>query len=325
MKEFFHKKPHKLFDDTLGFDYKNEFTAKESGIKQNDKIFNNFWKNKIDWFIDVLGFRGVRVDCVAYTNPFMMKRAINYIRKKLSAKGIKKQNQIIFGEYIGDNEIQPNFPMAKLLKKIKKEEGALDFSHLMNCSNEIPSIVDIIGKNKTENLSAEINFKKTLMPSNYVGTIGAPGTHDRLPASVSCIETFKRHYHKEPTPTELLQLLKEKFLISAIGSDAGWFLMSGDEFGDTQIKSPPFLYTSPLSYNYENYIKHSIGKLGVKTNIDLQNFIRFINVNLIDKIIFPKDKPHNITFLRIANFFIAHGSFTYDGKNHIIIDLNTKY
>ncbi len=334
---FLQDQPHPIFDDVIGFMYEDHANS-----EINQRIFDEFWKDKIDFYIDTLCFRGVRVDCVSYTNRYIMEIALRYIRNKLQTKyGI--ENPIIFGELIGKKETQPTFPQMQALGAMKMEGHLIPFSHLMLGTNElIPISYADIGTDV--NVNDESLLKLDLIDASPIsGLLGAAGTHDRLPLYPSCKKLFKETHDRfvGDEHAELLRMMKEKILMTVISSNAGWYLMSGDEFGDKLIKQPPFLYRGemvvkvcqedevvkdskviPQSMKYRYEGRTIPSELHKHTKIDLQGFIKIVNKMALD-IKYPDDEKPLCCFYKHPNhIFITVGNFNYHGRNYIAIDLN---
>lgn len=235
-KELFRKDQH--FDDIAQFDY-----DECSDSEKNNKIFVTHWKKVIDFFIDTLGFRGVRVDCVSWTNPYIMDMAVRYITTRLP-----DPNTIIFGEFIGE-EVHRNSARFQALARMQ-----IPFTHIMTTMNELKPVSYC-------KRFAKLNISQLLATSALAskGLIGATGTHDRLPLRVKCEQEFTEKHpdfqgNIQEKEQEIIRLMKKKILMTIIGSNGGWYLMSGDEFGDTLVVQPPFLFKgADINVDSEKY------------------------------------------------------------------------
>lgn len=342
--KFFCEKPHQKFNDVVGFKY--DTFSKE--------IFVQFWEPVIDWFIITLGFEGVRIDALAWVHPNILDRAIGPIVTKFKREGI--ENPIVFGEIYGEMFGPSSIldrPSIKHLKEKRCAGRPLLFSHFMNTTNEIPPLsippYDDRGFSVYDDrgwavaLAKEIVIKRYLLPVNAGGTIGAPGTHDRLTLREKCEEV-----KKGATSSDIIKLMKEKILMTVIGSDGGWFLMGGDEFGTTLVKQPPFLYKgaqadsaeyltdkaiiSAMQYRYQDC---PLSSQLERSQYDLTEFITAVNNELSKKIRYETLTPlckfiqykqdGKLLFVAIGNFVGENiGGFIVGDKHYIAIDLSEK-
>ena len=327
MAKFFCEKPHKKFNDVVGFNYDT----------LSQEIFEKLWEPVIDWFINTLGFEGVRIDALAWVHPNILDLAIKSIETKFKYKGIKKP--IIFGELYGEmfgaSSILES-PSVKHLIKKRRAGNPLPFSHFMNTANEFNplSIPFCDDKGFPVAFSKEVVIKRRLLPETAGGTIGAPGTHDRLSLKAKC-----EAVNNSTSITEIIRMMKEKILEAVIGSDGGWFLMGGDEFGVSLIHQPPFLYKSDIAvassleyltekglldsmqYRYQDCQPPSQLK---GSQYDLSEFITAVNV-LSSKIKYETLTPicKFIQYMKDGKLlFMAIGNFVK--QHYIAIDLSDK-
>ena len=131
------------FGLTPMFDLMLNYVFLESDVGNKDldkKIFPNFWKEKIDWFIDTLGFRGVQIDSMICIETDILELIVTYIATKLKDE-YKIDVPVVLGEVVGDMlRPQATFPIAKMLVTMKEYGTVIPFDYLLDSANELKTL-----------------------------------------------------------------------------------------------------------------------------------------------------------------------------------------
>lgn len=233
--EWFIQRTDKKWDDVVPFDY-----VKPGNIRQ---IFEYLWKPFIHKMIECYGFTGARIDFATgpKVNPEIIKLCISYI-KELNPKAI------IFAEDL--------YPGAKedRIKYVLEKSNDLGFTHITNISMYLPE-KSIGSKEAYEPILENLGLKKLMETdsSEYrPGTIGFPGSHDAGPT------LFMAKIAGDSTENPVL-LAKKRMAIAAFTSDAGWYLLAGDEVLSDTIKSP-FIRQNGTDFVYPDITEKNLQK-----------------------------------------------------------------
>lgn len=252
--EWFVQRTDEKWDDVVPFDY-----AKPGNIHQ---IFKYLWQPFICKMIEEYGFTGARIDFATgpKVNPDIIKLCISYI-KELNPKAI------IFAEdlYPGVKEDRKKYVLEK-----SKDLG---FTHITNISMYLPE--ESIGSKKDyEPILENLGLKKLMETdsSNYrPGTIGFPGSHDAGPT------LFMAKIARDSTENPVL-LAKKRMAIAAFTSDAGWYLLAGDEVLSDTIKSP-FIRQNGTNFVHPDLIQKKLPKPGLNPGEDNPLFPYITSIN----------------------------------------------
>ncbi len=188
----------------------------------------------------------------------------------------------------------------------------------------------------------EITTKNALVLRNYLGTqfiggtIGFSGNHDHLPLATDCYRRLKGIKEGQylgsfpeiiPDSQEyqtLKLMMKEKIAIAALGSDAGYYILCGDEYGDLVPKE---IFTLPNGQPIYNLPISSPDQSHWEGKFDLTKFIFNIN-KLLDKMSAP-DQHYWVEFVYLdetPNIFVAirHNGLPFEEKIDVAtIDMQT--
>ena len=258
-----------------------------------------FLKEEIRKYIVDYGFMGVRIDAAKHLPIDVQNEIYAYINELC----IKRHNvqPVIYAEVIAS---------AGELKHLSRDMQGLGITHIMNSlfherfTNDYRQ-VDSDGKGfweKGPKGGNDVLYGLGLLRQivhgvalNVLGgTVGYPGTHDFASLYDAALSDHARSFVEKqndyvfPIPNfkvlmdakilELRQIpheqqvaiLKEKLAAIAITSDAGWYLLSGDEFGHSGRKWV-FDFYNPCEqgkYSFENHWG---------SQFDLRPFIKGIN------------------------------------------------
>lgn len=251
--EWFHKSTDSKWNDIVSFNYDKE--------RNIELIFETLWEPFIYKMIKIYGFSGVRIDFA--TGPKVcneiIKKCIEYI-KKLEPKAV------IFAEdlYPGSKEDRITHVLSK-----SKDVG---FTHVTNISMYLPE--NRVGnKANYESVLENLGLKKLMThatTANYrAGTIGFPGSHD----AGTALQMARKTGDKEDQ--DPLLLVKKRMAFTAFTSDAGWYLLAGDEILSNVTKSP-FVRQNNSSFDI-NTIKELYNLNFLSTDIPICKFIISIN------------------------------------------------
>lgn len=233
--EWFIQRTDVKWDDVVPFDY-----VRPGNIHQ---IFEHLWKPFIYKMIKDYGFTGARIDFATgpKVNPEIIKLCISYI-KELNPKAI------IFAE-----DLYPGVKEDRIRYVLEKSKD-LGFTHITNISMYLPE-ESIGSKEAYEPILENLGLKKLMEidSSNYrPGTIGFPGSHDAGPT------LFMAKIAGDSTENPVL-LAKKRMAIAAFTSDAGWYLLAGDEVLSQTMKSP-FVRQDGANFVSADHIQETLRK-----------------------------------------------------------------
>lgn len=242
------------WDDVRVFDYDTETNRSE--------IFEHLWRPLIVRIINDFGFDGVRIDYGTDVNQFVLKRCLDLIKEL-------KKPVITFCEAL--------IPADKPKRDILAGCRDTGFTNLTNLSVFLTEKQIFRGKMNYEWFLSDLGLKKLVSKehsSEFMnGTIGFAGSHDHgtvlqaaVRGSISQRDIEEGSSHVKEIPSEIsendklmekiikgkltyerltnmqedekLRWAKERIAIAAFSSDAGWYLMAGDELLSTVTKSP---------------------------------------------------------------------------------------
>jgi alpha-amylase len=239
--------------DVVNFNYHQ----KEEVVK--DII--QFWKGYIDRYID-LGFQGIRIDAAKHIPTSVQKTLYEYFTQKCQAKYGSDFQPIIFAEIflspqdnlqeisrrlsgLGITHTTNNLHWARLTEDYRKEGHWnmpwLPIKEWFNTPLGQLGLLRQIGTRDNKILGGTIGFSGCHDAySLYDGTWNflAQSSVEKEFNYAPTINNYKNRVRdrkaeliKSVTPGEFLSHLKERLAAIAFTSDAGWYLLSGDEVG----------------------------------------------------------------------------------------------
>ena len=242
--EWFKREVAGKWDDVVPFDYDKEGNVEE--------IFTNLWKPFIEKMMKVYGFSGVRLDFATgpKVNPEIIRRCIEFI-KSLNPKAE------IFAEdlYPGSREDRERHVLTK--------SRSLGFTHVTNIAMYTPEL-GIGNKAVCEPILENLGLKKLMTHDTCdfrPGTIGFPGSHDAGPLLLMA-------KNAQDPDTDPVQVAKKRIAIAAFTSDAGWYLLAGDEDLSNTVQSP---------FVRQDGAKFSKTELELQKDTSIHGFISSIN------------------------------------------------
>jgi hypothetical protein len=229
----------------------------------------DFWKNFISQYVE-FGFRGIRVDAVKLIFPEIQDQLYSHLHECCKKKYGDSFEPIIFAEVF----LTPGDSLSLIASKHKRlgithvtnslhwEPFTEDYRKWCGSECRWERKKDDVDQTLTQ-LGLLRQMACNAAGVTLGGTIGFSGCHDTMPLYEAVIEdkakntvdkqcaynrpnpkVFKRRC-REVVPSlrqdisqlEHYGLLKEKIAAVAFTSDAGWYLLSGDEFGAPDRKS----------------------------------------------------------------------------------------
>lgn len=291
-KNWFEQTVDVKWDDVKKFNYTD---------KNRNEIFEYLWKPLITRIIVDFGFDGARIDYATCVDQTILKMCIDLIRKLKSDAPI-----ITFGESL----IPGNLPRDKILDKYRD----VGFTNLTNLAIFLTEKHLKEGKNAGYEWFLSDLGKKRWVTQDYpsifrTGTIGFAGSHDHgttLQAAIANTITKKeineKNIDETNIPSEFSEntklmteiisgkivleklsrmslvqkesLAKERMAIAAFSSDAGWYLLAGDEILSTVTKRP-LIQEKGDPFGGENNEKELLSQIDLNAPIPV--FIRNIN------------------------------------------------
>lgn len=263
--EWFHKEPHKDFQDAIAFDY--------SDPKIRDEIIEQFWRPYLQKYMVDYGFDGVRVDAVGYLDKELRKRIYEIIYE--IARDNKKPKPVILDELLfGGDKNQQDVVNDLLLP----ESGPTHITRGTYYAHRdgyggLPEWC------KTEEgIKAQVVFLKqdgTVREGAKGGCIAFSGNHDhnslamtvleemamkRLELNFDLYQAYNRFKegdeavaavflfsfikdiqneiinNNKDTIQDAETKMREKIAMCSLTSSGGWYALSGDEYGDLLAK-----------------------------------------------------------------------------------------
>ncbi len=234
------------WDDVRAFDY--------SGLDNRKEILEHLWKPFIDKMLKVYGFSGARIDFA--TGPKMdhdiVKDCVQYIK-------MINPNAIIFAE-----DLYP-FGGYKRIKNVVNISKDVGFNNLTNISMYIKLNCYY------EPFKSDIGLKRLTAHKHskyFHGTIGFAGSHDYGPMMLA----YNKTYSCKVQDSEKIRIAKQQLSVAAFTSDAGWYLLSGDELLSCNDKSVFAQQNMTNIYNTDSFTD----KIDESVRV-IQSFIKSIN------------------------------------------------
>ena len=206
-----------------------------------------FWQAYIDRYIRDYGFMGVRVDAGKHIPADVQQEIYVYIRQ--ACLETHHVNPVIFVELLLNRAEYE----ARLLEQLRDEYQSIGISHIY---------ISHVTGNAYWDLSTTW-FDKDAFEDSYLhnmgiqsqigGVVGCVGSHDTRTLFGRIIEekarqlnlfrhgmSFDQAYHHILTHhnQELELLMKKKIALTAFMSNGGWYLLGGDEFGNSGMHGP---------------------------------------------------------------------------------------
>ncbi|MBA4696205.1 MAG: alpha-amylase [Legionella sp.] len=261
-----------------------------------DEIFTHFWEPFLKENIVDLGFKGLRLDAPLMIPPHVIQRLTATIKALLknSCSG-SAEDFIVIAETVGNGD--ENTILAL------KECG---ITHPMNSIYWMPGPLGTHEHDYSLWHSDKNWFAHNKGLLQQLGpTLGYAGSHDE-PRYIE--ELLVKGV---PNDKELLAFyMREKMAVTAFGSDGGWILSYGDEFGAHEKVN--LFDTTPKEYHSHKELQR----------YDLGNFIQALNHTLqhLPAPIFPQWQQR--VFLKSfpdVVIFITHQGEGYSGSCYLVI------
>jgi len=203
-----------------------------------------FWRRYIEKYIFVYGFMGIRVDAVKHVPPRVQHILYEYIRERCRVR--HDTDPIIFAELL----LSPSEARKGRLPKFIRELLDLGVTHITHVINT--AYWNIAVDSKVIEFFHDMGTRSNLAP-----TIGFAGSHDEKTLYGHVLQGYANHlvssgsaevgisnedrvhdimrsylYENYGPVREILEMMMKKSLAKvAFGSNGGWYLQSGDEFG----------------------------------------------------------------------------------------------
>ena len=293
------------WDDIIPFDYSTQYNQ--------TKIFEDFWNPLIDKMIE-LGFDGgVRIDYATGINPEILKQCIGHLKRKTTNPIIFGESLIphsllhTLPKYKDVGFINLTNAALFLSKDKIKDHTSRNFvNHDLGCKRSVLKKSDtwrhgtigfpgshdngtILQAAVKESLTQKV-IEDNLKSSGLISTALNQLTQDLKsnPMNYKALDNYKKNIQnaEKKTAGQLVQKglssvidkefwAKERIAIAAFCSDAGWYLMAGDEVLSDVSKSP-FIRADNTSFA-KNITKDTtdIEKFSITNQIP--NFIKKVN------------------------------------------------
>lgn len=246
-----------------------------------DEIIENLWKPYIRKYMAVYGFDGVRIDAAHLIPKEVRSEIYRYVRELSEELG--KPKPVIFEEMLFEH------PYDDLLKALNPKEGPTHVtSSAYYAQREWHGGMPDWTKSE-EQLKAKLVFQDedgNPRENAKGGCVNFSGNHDNVSLAMKILYEMARdqmlslndpHFSSENFEylfiysyikdienqiksgnssiiAEVVRRMKEKIVMTALTSSGGWYLLSGDEFGDLLPKSVFKRKNSQVSHFYPHRI-----------------------------------------------------------------------
>lgn len=294
---------NKKWDDIIPFDYSTQYNK--------TKIFKDFWNPLINKMIE-LGFDGgVRIDYATGINPDILKQCIGYLKEQTTNPIIFGESLIphsllhTLPKYKDVGFINlTNAALFLSKEKINRKEGFVNHDlglkrlilHQSDVwrhgtigfpgSHDNGTILQAAVKESLTKKVIEDNLKSSYPISTALNQLTQALKSN--PMNYKAWDDYKKNIQnaEKKTAGQLVQKrlssvidkefwAKERIAIAAFCSDAGWYLMAGDEVL-SEVSKSPFIRADdkPFAINQQNDIR-DINNFSITNQIP--NFIKKVN------------------------------------------------
>lgn len=261
-----HQHQHLFKDVQRGeFNYSTEQLQSE--------IFEVFFKPFLDRYVGKYGFTGMRIDGAGHIPAGMQHKVISYFRH-LTQKYHQTEG-VILGEFLEDNQ--------KL--NVLRNDG-IKYDFVTNSSYWTVNSSPYFDPTKRAAHNGDMFTRRQL---STVGTIGWTGNHDTKNLYHFCAKNLPTHFNLSVAQSNamLSKMMRERIASMAFVSDAGYYLLCGDEYGSSQRRNC-FEWEGPEGEPACRSGQTANEKWGGK--FDMVQFIRQINLarNELDQQLKPE-------------------------------------
>lgn len=309
-----------------------------------------FWKGYIDKYIGIYGFMGVRVDAVKHVPARVQCILYEHIRQRCREKHGREVEPIIFAELL----LSPTEAKKGRLTRVIKELQDLGVTHITHIINTAYWDVALDSDmDKTRRFFHDMGTRSLLAP-----TVGFAGSHDEktlyghvlrgyvsslMPSSAEeegmsgedRVHNIMRSYlYGNYGPArEILEVRMKKSLARvAFGSNGGWYLQSGDEFGAPGV-CDEHLFVRGMDRLPDHGCRKLVFRVDDRFRVrelsqrhwdgvyDLTTFVRLINKVYRD---YLSEVSHWVELLEVASIpsiigFVRHPREGFEGEAKLIL------
>lgn len=249
-----HQNKHLFKDVSRGeFDYSTEQLQLE--------IFEVFFKPYIDRYVVKYGFTGMRIDGAGHIPSGLQKKVISHFR--YLTQQYHQTDGVILGEFLEDNH-----------KLYSLKDDGVRYDLVTNSSYWTVNPSPYFNPLKRSAHNTDMFDRRQL---SNVGTIGWTGNHDTCNLYNVCAQNLPQHFNMSVREQNIMlsKMMRERIATMAFISDAGYYLLCGDEYGTSQRRN---------CFEWEGHDLEPACRPGQTANekwggkFDMVDFIRQVNI-----------------------------------------------